>query len=230
MNLITILPTPNAVVNPSFTMTNIVCNECGTGCPATVLRTVVVTLQATAAVPSGYGVSSLWSTNYSVSNVVQSTSAALSIGQQVTITITGTVGDCGSQFQVWFDMCDFPPAGWASACGDRKIVINEVQYDPATALPADANGDGVASGTTDEFIEIVNVSVAGPLTSALTQLATLAPGVKALIGFIGFVVALVSLAGLRNFGPVLFYLGLAIFAAVGLVIAGAIMGAVVPMV
>ena len=41
--------------------------------------------------------------------------------------------------------------------------------------------------------------------------------------------ALVSLAGLRNFGPVLFYLGLAIFAAVGLVIAGAIMGAVLPM-
>jgi hypothetical protein len=65
--------------------------------------------------------------------------------------------------------------------------------------------------------------IAGPLTAALTQLATL-------IGFIGFVVALVSLAGLRNFGPVLFYLGLAIFAAVGLVIAGAIMGAVLPMV
>ena len=72
--------------------------------------------------------------------------------------------------------------------------------------------------------------ISGPLTAALTQLATLGPGVKALIGFIGFVVALVSLAGLRNFGPVLFYLGLAIFAAVGLVIAGAIMGAVLPMV
>jgi hypothetical protein len=70
--------------------------------------------------------------------------------------------------------------------------------------------------------------IAGPLTAALTQLASLAPGVKALIGFIGFVVALVSLAGLRNFAPVLFYLGLAIFAAVGLVIAGAIMGAVLP--
>ena len=36
--------------------------------------------------------------------------------------------------------------------------------------------------------------IAGPLTAALTQLATLAPGVKAPIGFIGFVVALVSLA------------------------------------
>ena len=69
--------------------------------------------------------------------------------------------------------------------------------------------------------------ITGPLTSALTQLAALAPGVKALVGFIGFVVALISLSALRNFGPVLFYIGVAIFAAVGLVIAGAIMGAVV---
>lgn len=67
----------------------------------------------------------------------------------------------------------------------------------------------------------------GPLTSALTQIASLGPGIKALVGFVGFVVALISLAALRNFGPVLFYVGLAIFAAVGLVIAGAIMGAVI---
>jgi len=67
--------------------------------------------------------------------------------------------------------------------------------------------------------------ITGPLTSALGQLAALAPGVKALVGFIGFVVALISLSALRNFGPVLFYIGVAIFAAVGLVIAGAIMGA-----
>jgi hypothetical protein len=69
--------------------------------------------------------------------------------------------------------------------------------------------------------------ITGPLTSALTQIAELGPGIKALVGFVGFVVALISLAALRNFGPVLFYVGLAIFAAVGLVIAGAIMGAVI---
>lgn len=69
--------------------------------------------------------------------------------------------------------------------------------------------------------------ITGPLTSALTQIAELGPGIKALVGFVGFVVALISLSALRNFGPVLFYVGLAIFAAVGLVIAGAIMGAVV---
>lgn len=68
--------------------------------------------------------------------------------------------------------------------------------------------------------------ITGPLTSALTQIAALGPGIKALVGFVGFVVALISLSALRNFGPVLFYVGLAIFAAVGLVIAGAIMGAV----
>ena len=69
--------------------------------------------------------------------------------------------------------------------------------------------------------------ITGPLTAALTQIASLGPGIKALVGFVGFVVALISLAALRNFGPVLFYVGLAIFAAVGLVIAGAIMGAVI---
>jgi len=67
----------------------------------------------------------------------------------------------------------------------------------------------------------------GPMTAALTQIAALGPGIKALVGFVGFVVALISLSALRNFGPVLFYVGLAIFAAVGLVIAGAIMGAVI---
>lgn len=69
--------------------------------------------------------------------------------------------------------------------------------------------------------------ITGPMTSALTQMSSIGPGIKALVGFIGFVVALVSLSALRNFGPVLFYVGLAIFAAVGLVIAGAIMGAVI---
>jgi hypothetical protein len=68
--------------------------------------------------------------------------------------------------------------------------------------------------------------ITGPLTSALTQISALGPGIKALVGFVGFVVALISLSALRNFGPVLFYVGLAIFAAVGLVIAGAIMGAI----
>lgn len=77
-------------------------------------------------------------------------------------------------------------------------------------------------------LDLVTFSgITGPMSSALTQIAALGPGIKALVGFIGFVVALISLAALRNFSPVLFYVGLAIFGAVGLVIAGAIMGAVV---
>lgn len=77
-------------------------------------------------------------------------------------------------------------------------------------------------------IDLVNLgSIGGPLGSALNTLGTLTPGVKALVGFISFVVALISLAALRNFGPVLYYVGVAIFATVGLVIAGAIMGAVI---
>ena len=69
--------------------------------------------------------------------------------------------------------------------------------------------------------------ITGPLSTALTTIASLGPAIKALMGFIGFVVALISLAALRNFSSVLFYLGLAIFASVGLVAAGSIMGAVI---
>ncbi|MGB7988694.1 MAG: hypothetical protein WCF44_04825 [Candidatus Methylophosphatis roskildensis] len=69
--------------------------------------------------------------------------------------------------------------------------------------------------------------ITGPLTSALATIGTLTPGIKAIVGVVGFVVALISLSMLRNMGPVLFFVGLAIFAAVGLVIAGAIMGATI---
>lgn len=87
---------------------------------------------------------------------------------------------------------------------------------------------GLCAAFSGHALDLVAFSgITGPLTSALAQLASLGPGIKALVGFIGFVVALISLSALRNFGPVLFYVGLAIFAAVGLVIAGAIMGAVI---
>ena len=87
---------------------------------------------------------------------------------------------------------------------------------------------GLATAFPTHALDLVGfVGIAGPMTAALTQIAALGPGIKALVGFVGFVVALISLSALRNFGPVLFYVGLAIFAAVGLVIAGAIMGAVI---
>jgi hypothetical protein len=87
---------------------------------------------------------------------------------------------------------------------------------------------GLATAFPSQALDLVGfVGIAGPMTAALAQIAALGPGIKALVGFVGFVVALISLSALRNFGPVLFYVGLAIFAAVGLVIAGAIMGAVI---
>lgn len=69
--------------------------------------------------------------------------------------------------------------------------------------------------------------ITGPMVAALTQLAALQPGIKALVVVVGFIVALITLSALRNFSAVLFFLGMAIFGSVGLVIAGAIMGAVI---
>lgn len=109
------------------------------------------------------------------------------------------------------------PQRKGKTCGGRSAIA---------ALVALIAGLGFAMpGFALDLVAFTGIT--GPLTSALTQLSSLAPGIKALVGFIGFVVALISLSALRNFGPVLFYVGLAIFGAVGLVIAGAIMGAVV---
>ncbi len=67
----------------------------------------------------------------------------------------------------------------------------------------------------------------GPLQTAIQQFADMNTGLKALVIIIGFLVALIGLAALRNFAPVLGYVGLAIFAAVGLTVAFAIAGAVI---
>jgi hypothetical protein len=87
---------------------------------------------------------------------------------------------------------------------------------------------GLLAATSSQALDLVAFTgITGPLVSALTQLAALSPGVKAIVGVVGFFVALIALAAARNFAPVLFYLGLAVFAAVGLVVAGAVMGAVI---
>ncbi len=67
----------------------------------------------------------------------------------------------------------------------------------------------------------------GPLGTALAQLNTLTPGLRALVGFLAFVVTFISLAALKNFGPVLFYVGVMIFGSVGLAVGGAILGATI---
>lgn len=65
----------------------------------------------------------------------------------------------------------------------------------------------------------------GALSSAVNTLTEMGPAVKTIIAFVGFVVALISLASLRSMGPALFFIGLAIFGAVGLAIATQVMGA-----
>lgn len=102
----------------------------------------------------------------------------------------------------------------------RKLV-------PLIGLPAVLFVGLLAAFPTHALDLVAFTGITGPLVGALTLLAALGPGIKALVAFIGFVVAFISLAALRNFGPVLFYIGMAIFGAVGLVIAGAIMGAVI---
>lgn len=69
--------------------------------------------------------------------------------------------------------------------------------------------------------------ITGPLTSALTTVSGLTPGIQALVAVVGFVVAFISLSALRNMGPVLFFVGLVIFGSIGLTVAGAILGAVI---
>ena len=69
--------------------------------------------------------------------------------------------------------------------------------------------------------------ITGPMTGALTTISTITPGVKAIVGVVGFIAAFIALTALRSFGPVLYYVGLAIFGSVGLVVAGGIMGAVI---
>jgi hypothetical protein len=87
---------------------------------------------------------------------------------------------------------------------------------------------GVLAALPGHALDLVTFTgITGPLSGALTTIASLGPAIKALIGFISFVVAIIALASLRNFSPVLSFVGLAIFASVGLVAAGSIMGAVI---
>lgn len=111
-----------------------------------------------------------------------------------------------------------------------KVAFRYLNIRPRRALLAltAACALALAFALPSHALDLVNFTgITGPLTTALTSLATLGPGARAIVGFLGFIVALIALTALRNFGPVLFYIGVAVFAAVGLPIAGAIMGATI---
>lgn len=69
--------------------------------------------------------------------------------------------------------------------------------------------------------------IGGPLQGAIQTLADMSDGFRAIVGFVAFVVALISMTALRNFSPVLSYVGVAIFGAIGLGVGGSVLGAVI---
>ena len=87
----------------------------------------------------------------------------------------------------------------------------------------------VMATVADALDLVAFTGVTGPLTSALTQLGSLTPGIKAIVGVVAFAIALFGLSILRNFSPAVYFVGVCIFAAVGLVVGGSIMGATLPM-
>lgn len=89
---------------------------------------------------------------------------------------------------------------------------------------------GILASTADALDLVTFTGITGPLISALTQLGSLTPGVKAIVGVVAFAIALFGLSILRNFGPAVYFVGVCIFAAVGLVVGGSIMGATITMI
>jgi hypothetical protein len=89
---------------------------------------------------------------------------------------------------------------------------------------------GMLVSEADALDLVAFTGITGPLTSALTQIGSLTPGVKAIVGVVAFAIALFGLSILRNFGPAVYFVGVCIFAAVGLVVGGSIMGATVAMI
>jgi hypothetical protein len=88
---------------------------------------------------------------------------------------------------------------------------------------------GMLATAADALDLVAFTGITGPLTAALTQIGSLTPGVKAIVGVVAFAIALFGLSILRNFGPAVYFVGVCIFAAVGLVVGGSIMGATVAM-
>jgi len=88
---------------------------------------------------------------------------------------------------------------------------------------------GMLATAADALDLVAFTGITGPLTAALTQIGSLTPGVKAIVGVVAFAIALFGLSILRNFGPAVYFVGVCIFAAVGLVVGGSIMGATMAM-
>jgi hypothetical protein len=112
----------------------------------------------------------------------------------------------------------------------QSMYIAPSKRTVATALMVATVALGILATTAEALDLVAFTGITGPLTSALTQLGSLTPGVKAIVGVVAFAIALFGLSILRNFGPAVYFVGVCIFAAVGLVVGGSIMGATVAMI
>ncbi len=83
----------------------------------------------------------------------------------------------------------------------------------------------VLIGTGSVWAGETEVGEGDPMWDILETLNNVTPGMKAIAAAIGFIVALISLIALRSFAAVLFFFGLAVFAAAGLSVATAVIGA-----
>jgi hypothetical protein len=154
-SVIHILPTRSRdVVNPSFTMVSASCIDCVGTCP-TFVRTVDVVLEALTDVDPGYGVSDLMTTNYSSTGVSYSTQEALEAGDQVTVTLAGTVLNCAVTFKVFFSMCDNPPQDPTDACLPTQLGFLQASggtsSDSSYAAEQTSDGGYVVAGFTDSY-------------------------------------------------------------------------------
>lgn len=86
---------------------------------------------------------------------------------------------------------------------------------------------GQALAITLDMSNVAATAGLGSFQTAIQQFANMNTGAKALVIIIAFLVALIGLAALRNFAPVIGFIGVALFAAVGLGVGFAIAGAMI---
>lgn len=138
------------LINDVFAMVSADCLDCFGSCPPDE-RNIQVVLEAVQPVVAGYGLGGLVTSNYTLTGgdlktIIQSTSDALVIGEQVTFTFTGDVGTC-TTFSIFFDVCLNPPLAPEDSCEELSFshpILTEVFYNP----------DG--TDTNFEWVELFN--------------------------------------------------------------------------
>lgn len=56
------------------------------------------------------------------------------------------------------DSLNYAQPEWISVIRDPKLIVNEVNVDPADGTAGDANGDGTRDALADQFVELLNIT------------------------------------------------------------------------